>query len=92
MTDQHATFKVFEEIISIVINTDRLSMEDTNQWINDLYIDYKEARYFDVIEFAKFWFASVHKDTHDLWLDKRGLMLYELKALIYQQTGTFPVF
>ena len=90
-TEQHATFKVFEEIIMIVVNTDQMSVLDTNEWINDLYICYKDTKYFDVIEFAKFWFASLNKDTHNIWLDRRGLMLYELKGML-MQTASFPIF
>lgn len=93
MRTPHATFKVFQGIIDIVVNTDLLDGEQTNEAMNEWYELYKTQNVPDVIEWAKDHFHSsmVTKDTHDFWLDKRGLMLYELKGMI-SVSGIFPTF
>ena len=89
--ETHATFKVFREIMEIIMNTDNLSEQEEDEFMNEWFEDYKGTKYFDVIEFAKFWFNDVERSTHDYWLDKRGLMLYELKGML-NVSGIFPVF
>lgn len=87
----HTTFKAFREIIEIVVNTDLLSPQEVEEDMNEWFELYKETKYYDVIEWAKFHFAEVNNGTHDFWLDKRGVMLYELKGMI-MNTGIFPIF
>jgi len=89
--ERKATFLVFKDIIEIVVNMDQLSKEDKEEYLNDWFELYKDVSYSDVIEWAKFHFAEVNGDTHDFWLDKRGLMIFELKGML-AVTGIFPTF
>jgi hypothetical protein len=77
----------------MIVNVDALDLEETKEYMNDWFLLYKETSYFDVIEWAKFHFdvSSVNRGSHNFWLDKRGLMLYELKGMIHV-TGIFPTF
>lgn len=86
-----ATFKDFSNVIDIIVNVDKIDKHDLPEYYNDWFMLYKETSYTDVIEWAKFQFADVTSDTHDFWLDKRGLMIYELKGMI-AVTGIFPTF
>jgi len=86
----YAAFNDFKSIIEIVVNLDSLSVQDIEEYMNEWYELYNETKYHDVIEWAKFHFETVNQSTHDFWLDKRGLMLYELKGMI-SVSGIFPI-
>lgn len=86
-----ATFPVFREILELIVNLDNLDLEEEDESMNEWYELYRTMKEPDVVEWAKFHFQEVNKNTHDFWLDKRGLAIYELRGKL-AVSGIFPVF
>lgn len=91
LNQSFAIFPVFRDIVELIVNTDRLDIETENEYMNDWYELYKTMKEPDVVEWAKFHFSEVNKDTHEFWLDKRGIAIYELRGQL-SVSGIFPVF
>lgn len=89
--ERKATFKAFSDVIGIIMNVDQIDQRELPDHYNEWFELYKETSYTDVIEWAKFQFAGVNPNTHSFFLDKRGLMIYELKGMI-AVSGIFPIF
>lgn len=85
-----ATFSVFRELMELIVNVDKLDKETEDEYMNDWYELYKTMKEPDVVEWAKFHFAEVNKNSHDFWLDKRGLAIYQLRGQIHV-SGIFPI-
>lgn len=91
MPASFATFPVFRELMELIVNMDNLDLEEEEESINEWFELYKTMKIPDVVEWAKFHFSEVNKNTHDFWLDKRGLAIYELRGRL-SVAGIFPVF
>lgn len=95
----HVTFKEFKGIMSIILNMDNLDRSLIDEYMNDWYSLYKSVRIgggkWSVVQWAKGQFndAEVNKDTHDFWLDSRGLELMYLAERIDKLSASdiFPV-
>lgn len=81
----HVSFDRFQTILEIILNTDNMSREEEKQLYQDVFVLYKEQNEDNVIAWAHQHFHkdSVNKDSHDFWLDKRGLMLLHLNSRVF---------
>lgn len=83
---KHKAFEEFNAVVIIAVHfADKMSTADISEVVNDWYILYKEMRYEEPIDFLTFHLpsAEVNRDTHDFWLDNRGLMILYLQTRVY---------
>lgn len=74
-------FEKFKEVMSIIMMLDNLDIEEQNQHMQDWYTLYKGYNHgHSVLDWAKenFNAAEVNKNTHDFWLDARGVKIIEI--------------
>lgn len=70
--------------MSIILNLDNVDSSVIPEYMNEWFALYKSTRIgggkWAVVQWAKQQFneAEVNKDSHDFWLDKRGLELMSL--------------
>ena len=76
------TFKVFNEHARILIYfTEGMSESDIEEVIQDMYVMYKENKAHEwPSSFLKEHLQDVKRDTHDFWLDERGIWLMEVAS------------
>lgn len=74
-------FKVFNEHARILIYfSEKMSESDIEELIHDLYVMYKESVYDWPSQFIKWHFSEITRDTHDFWLDDRGVWLMDIAS------------
>lgn len=81
----HVNFETFKNTVEIGMHfVDNMDSEEIRQHMQDWYVLYKEMRYYDVQEWLNFQFNNdeVTRDTHDFWLDKKGMMILFLQSRI----------
>jgi hypothetical protein len=67
-------YKEFKSIIEIAMYfSESMSLSEIEEYIQDWYVYYKESKFTDVREWIEFWFKDVSRDTHEYWIDQRGM-------------------
>ena len=78
------TYKKFEEFKSVceiaIYFSERMDIEEIKEVLNDLFELYKGMTYTNPIDFLQFHLEDVDRNSHDFWLDKRGLMILHLQT------------
>ncbi len=77
------TYSSFKETMSIILNIDSISDVEFEEVCNEHYEAY--SQYIEnicddtpIVDWAKEYFEGYSSHTHDIWLDKRGLLLVEI--------------
>lgn len=76
-----STFEQFNKmVIIIVFFSEKMDLEEINNCIQDWYVLYKEAGDYGIVEYMKQHLQDVNRNSHDFWLDERGLLLLEVQS------------
>lgn len=83
---KHQNFPEFKATAMIIVHfVDKMSIDGVDEMLQDWYELYKGMKYYDVIEFFQFHLnpSEVNRDTHDFWLDDRGLYLMHVAKNVH---------
>jgi hypothetical protein len=70
-----STFDQFKKIVMIIVFfSEKMDLEEINECLQDWYVLYKEAGDYGIVEYMKQHLQDVNRNSHDFWLDERGLL------------------
>lgn len=85
------TFEQFAERMQIAVYfSDKMDSDEIFAHMSDWYVMFKKTKHQDEIEWIKEHLQDVNRNTHDFWLDMRGLLLLELDKK--SKMPLFPTF
>ncbi len=77
------TFKEFEAIARVAVHfADKMDRVYVDEMLREWYELYLGMKFPEPLDFLKFHLPAdeVNRDTHDFWLDEKGLMILYLQT------------
>jgi hypothetical protein len=81
MANEKQDFKVFSEHARILVYfSEGMSSAEIDEHLNEWYAMYKESSWEWPSQFIKEHFSGITRDSHNFWLDDRGVWLMEVAS------------